>query len=198
MKALAAAARRYAASDDPRVAAANLVAMVLAWNTPFYPLYLLGAAGSSMRGGVWLTLCAFPVFLAVPAVARRSGFWGRVLPVAAGTANTLFCTWLLGEASGTALFLLPCIALAALVFRRTERAALLTLLALPGLAGLALYGRYPASPFACAGTACAAIVWMNAVSVGSLTAFLGYLATGLVDDRAGITPCSAGAKPRRP
>ena len=143
-------------------------------------------------------MCACPVFLAVPAVTRRSWGWGRAMLVAAGTANTLFCTWLLGEASGTALFLFPCIALAALVFRRTERVALLTLLAAPGLAGLALYGRYPASPFACAGAACDAIAWMNAVSVGSLTMFLGYLSTGLAEERRGIRPEPAAARPRRP
>jgi hypothetical protein len=50
------ALRRYVASDDPRVAAANLVAMVLAWNTPFYPLYLRGAAGAGIGLGAWLTL----------------------------------------------------------------------------------------------------------------------------------------------
>jgi hypothetical protein len=44
-----AAARHSAAADDPRAAAANFVALVLAWNTPFYPLYLLGIAGAAIR-----------------------------------------------------------------------------------------------------------------------------------------------------
>src|SRR5271157_3708027 len=102
MKAAFALVRRYAAADDPRVAAANLVAQVLAWNTPFYPLYLLGAAGATMQDAAWLTLCSIPIFLAVPAITRWSAIWGRVVLVVGGTANTLFCTWLLSEASGTA------------------------------------------------------------------------------------------------
>ena len=189
--------RRYAAADDRRVAASNLVALVLAWNTPFYPLYLLGAAGPEMRDAAWLTLFAFPVFLLVPAVTRWNGIWGRVLLVVAGTVNSLYCTWLLGEASGTALFLLPCITLAALVFRRVEPGALFTLLALPIVAGIAMNGRYPISPFACIGADCSAMVWLNAVSVAILLAFLGVLSTGLADSGHQITQGPSDARPRR-
>ena len=202
MKTMFALVRRYAAADDPRVAAANLVALVLAWNAPFYPLYLRGAAGATISEGAWLTLCAFPVFLAVPAMTRWHDTWGRVLLVTAGTGNTLFCTWLLGEASGTSLFLLPCITLAALLFRRSEAWTLFPLLALPIVTGMALSGRYPFSPFACAGAACLAIVWLNAVSVAILLAFLGVLATGLADPGLAVSgqhirPTSDGVRPRR-
>jgi hypothetical protein len=124
------------------------------------------------------------VFLAVPLVTKRGPFRGRVMLALTGTANTLFCTWLLGEASGTQLFLLPSIVLAALLFRRDEPAALIGFLALPIVAGVALDGRYPVSPFVCSGAACRGIVWLNAVSVAILTAFLGWLA-------------SANAAPRR-
>ena len=198
MKAAFALAGRYAAADDPRVAAANLVALVLAWNTPFYPLYLLGAAGAAMSKGAWLTLSVFPIFLAVPAITRWSDTWGRVLLVSAGTGNTLFCTLLLGEASGTSLFLLPCITLAALLFRRSESGALFPLLVLPMVTGVAMSGRYPFSPYACAGAACSAIAWLNAVSVAILLAFLGVLATGLADPGQDIRPGSDGVRPRRP
>jgi hypothetical protein len=176
--------RRYVWSGDPRVAVANLVAMVLAWNTPFYPLYLRGAAGEGIWPGAWLTLCVFPFFLSVPAVTRGRPLLGRVLLVVIGTGNTVFCTWLLGEASGTELFLLPCVTLAALLFRRNEHVPLFGLLALPIVVGVALDGRYPASPFVCVGVACSGIVWMNAISVGVLTAFFGVLATGL--DTSGV------------
>lgn len=181
MKRALAALRRYVAADDPRVATANLVALVLAWNTPFYPLYLLGASGQGMRPGAWLTLCSFPVFLIVPAVTRWLPLAGRALLVTAGTVNTVFCTWVLGEASGTQLFLLPCITLAGLVFRREERIALFGFLALPIVCGLALDGRLPVSRFVCSAAACGAIVWLNAVSVAVLTAFFGLLATGAGD-----------------
>jgi hypothetical protein len=194
MKAALSLLRRYAAADDPRVAAANVVALVLAWNTPFYPLYLLGAAGASIRDAACLTLCSFPLFLAVPAITRWNPLLGRVVLVLGGTANTLFCTWVLSEASGTALFLLPCITLAALLFRRTEIKALAPLLLLPILAGVVLNGRYPYSPFACGGEACAAILWLNALSVAVLLAFLGLLATGMVE--GDIPMRSADARPR--
>lgn len=193
MKAAFALVRRYAAADDPRIAAANLVALVLAWNTPFYPLYLFGTAGAAIGKGAWLTLCAFPVFLAVPVVTRWNGTWGRVLLVSAGTVNTLFCTWLLGEASGTSLFLLPCITLAAVLFRRSEGGALFPLMAFPMVTGLAFNGRYPLSPFACADAACSAIVWLNAVSVAILLAFLGILATGLADPAPPAPPGRTGS-----
>jgi hypothetical protein len=176
-----AAIRGYIAADDPRVATANLVALVLAWNTPFWPLYLLGTAGEGMRPGAWLTLCSFPVFLAVPAVTRWHGLCGRALLAAAGSANTVFCTWVLGEASGTALFLLPCIMLAGLLFRRDERLALYGFLLLPILCGVALAGRVPVSPFVCSGAGCGAIVWLNAVSVAILLAFFALLASGASD-----------------
>jgi hypothetical protein len=173
--------RQYIAANDPRVATANLVALVLAWNTPFYPLYLLGAGGSGMRPGVWLTLCSFPVFVVVPLVTRRHALAGRALLVLAGTANTVFCTWVLGEASGTQLFLLPCIMLAGLLFRRDEPSALFGFLLLPILCGVALSGRLPVSPFVCPGTACGAIVSLNAVSVAVLTAFFGLLTSRACD-----------------
>jgi hypothetical protein len=198
MKRLFAVARRYAAADDPRVAAANFVALVLAWNTPFYPLYLVGTAGAAMRSAAWLTLCVFPVFLLVPLITKWHNLYGRVLLMIAGIGNTLFCTWLLGEASGTQLFLLPCITLAALVFRRTEPIALFSMIALPILVGVSLNGLYPISPFVCSGESCGKIVWLNAISVAVLAAFLGLLATGMAERPAKVMARNANASPPPP
>jgi len=170
-----AALRHYVAAEDPRVEMANVIAMVLAWNTPFYPLYLLGAAGAAMQPGAWFTLAVFPVFLAIPAITRRSPFAGRVLLAGAGLVNTVWCTWLLGEESGTQLFLLACIALVPIIFRQGERFAFLGFLALPIVWALASHGRYPASPFACQGAACESLVWLNAFSVSCLSAFLALM-----------------------
>ena len=163
-------------AEDPRIADTNLIAMVLAWNTPFYPLYVLASAGAAMQPGAWLTLPVFLVFLAVPAVTRRYPLAGRVLLVAAGIANTLYCTWLLGEAAGTWLFLLPCAALAPLLFRRTERGPLVIFLALPVAAGLALTGSYSISPFVCMGASCVSLLWLNSISVIILMVFFGMIA----------------------
>jgi hypothetical protein len=135
------------------------------------------------------------VFLAIPAVTRRSPIRGRVALAVAGTGNTLFCTWLLGEASGTQLFLIPCITLAALVFRREERVPLFALLALPIVAGVTLNGRYPVSPFVCSGSGCASLFWMNAISVAGLAVFLGWLATGLVERPGDVRPTPPSATP---
>lgn len=194
-----AALRRYMASDDPRVAVANLIAMVLAWNTPFYPLYLLGAAGSAMHPGAWFTLAIFPVFLAVPAITRRWPLPGRILLAAAGLSNTIWCTWLLGEVTATQLFLLPCISLAAIIFRQSERVPFFSFLALPILLGMGLHGRYPASPFACHGAACDSIVWLNAFSVALLCGFLGVVTARMLPgaDNAANAPERAPASTRR-
>ena len=130
-----------------------------------------------MRPGAWLTLIVFPAFLAVPAVTRRYPVMGRVFLALTGMANTIFCTWLLGEASGTTLFLLPCIMLPGLVFRRSEWVPLFSLLALPIVLGAALNGAYPISPFVCQGISCAGISWLNAFSVAILMSFFGLLAS---------------------
>jgi len=167
---LTALVRSYVAAEDPKVATANFIAMVLAWNTPFYPFYLIATGGAAMRPGCWFTLLSFPVFLSVPALMRRSSVLGRIALIAAGTLNTAFCTWLLGEASGTWLFFGPCVVLVPLVCGRTW-----WMLA-PGILGLAAAGHYPASRFACAPATCGSLFWMNGISVACLLVFFGYLA----------------------
>lgn len=171
-----AALDRYISAEDPRVARANLIALVLAWNTPFYPLYLIAAGMPSAHPATWLTACSFPVFASVPALTRRWPFGGRLVLAAGGTANTLYCTWLLGEASGTPLFLLGCIMLAGLIFAPHERAALLGAIAAPLLAGLLMHGRYPAALHACNTTTCANLVWLSTFSVALLLGFFALLA----------------------
>jgi hypothetical protein len=120
--------RRYMSHPDPRAAAANWVAMVVGWNTPFYPLYLLAMPGTGIFPAGWLTLIATPFFLAVPAVMRRSTLLGRLLVPGFGAANCVFGSWVLGPQSGTPLFLVPCALLAALLYRPNERLLRLGLL----------------------------------------------------------------------
>jgi hypothetical protein len=120
--------RRYAAHPDPQAEAANWVALVVGWNTPFYPLYLLAMPGTGIFPAGWLTLLATPVFLAIPAVTRRNALLGRLLVPGFGAANCVFGSWVLGPASGTPLFLVPCAALAALLYRPGERLLRLGLL----------------------------------------------------------------------
>ncbi len=113
--------RGYMSHPDPQAAAANYVAMVVGWNTPFYPLYLLAMPGGGIFPAGWLTLLATPFFLSVPAVMRRSTLAGRLMVPGFGAANCVFGSWVLGAQSGTMLFLVPCAILAALLYRPSER-----------------------------------------------------------------------------
>jgi hypothetical protein len=176
---LAARIGAYAANDAPLAAAGNKVALVLAGNTPFYPLYVVWLAGSGGMPWLLMTLLVFPVFLAVPAIARRNPLLGRVTLSLAGTGNTLFCSWLLGEKSATELFFLPCITLSGLLFGVNERAVMLPLAALPLVAWYFLHGKFAAPPYLYPDDGYAALFAMNAISVGTLSIFLGIVFSSL-------------------
>jgi hypothetical protein len=112
--------RRYATHGDPRTAVANTVALLVASNQPFYPLYLYWAVSPT----VWpafVTFLSTPLFLAVPALARRNALTGRMALMVAGIGNTVLCRFVFGAASGVDAFLMPCIVLAIMLFRRSER-----------------------------------------------------------------------------
>jgi hypothetical protein len=172
----------YAANDEPLAAAGNKVALVLAGNMPFYPLYIAILAGADGMPWLLMTGLAFPFFLAIPAIARRRPLLGRMALVLTGTLNTVFCTWLLGERSGTELFLLPCITLASLLFSARERIRMLPLAVLPLVAYYFLHGRYGAPPYLYGDDAYAALFAMNAISVGTLSIFLGIVFSTLYAD----------------
>jgi hypothetical protein len=163
---------RYIAHEDPLVAAGNTIALVLGYNTPLYPVYLWWIAGWGAFPAAWLTLCSCPLFLCVPAVARRSPLAARIVLPVVGTTNTMFCTWIFGAASGTSLFLIPCVTLAALLFRPRERLVMLCVAALP-IAAFAVSGLWPAPLHAFSAVVAPRVVALNAASVGILGLFLG-------------------------
>ncbi|HEY0327625.1 MAG TPA: hypothetical protein VGC77_00875 [Rhodopseudomonas sp.] len=165
----------YAANDDPLAAAGNVIALVLAGNQPFYPLYVVLVAGGGGLPWVLLTMISLPFFFSVPALARRHPRLGRVALALITTINTVFCSWMLGEPSGTELFLLPCAALAALLFWPSERLVMLPLASLPVLAFWLLHGRYGAPPHLYSKEAYRALLTMNAVSAGTVSIFLGIV-----------------------
>jgi len=165
----------YASNADPLAATGNLVALVLAGNAPFYPLYVVLVAGADGMPWLLLTALSFPFFLLVPALARRDSRLGRIALALVATGNTVFCTWLLGEPAGTELFLLPCAMLASLLFRPSERMSMLLLAGLPIAAYLLLHGRYGAPPHLYSPDASAALLSMNAVSAGMITIFMGIV-----------------------
>jgi hypothetical protein len=166
--------RRYIAHEDPLVATSNLIALVLGYNTPLYPLYLFWVTGQSGLPWVLLTLCVCPFFVIVPAISRILPLGSRLLLAIAGTLNTIFCTWLLGTGTGTELFLIPCFMLAALLFRPNERLAIACAALLPALAFF-LDSHYPDPRFAYTVAQAQAILRLNAASVGTLAFFIGFV-----------------------
>jgi hypothetical protein len=163
--------RRYAAHPDPATAAANLVALVVAGNGPFYPLYVLALIGWD-RSGAWLTMLASPLFFLVPALSRRSPRAGRAALPLIGIANTVWCAALFGCASGEGLFLLPCIVLATLVFRADERWLALLVMGL-AISSLIVLTEFPFSGLMVMSLDTAAtLTRLNAISVATLTGFV--------------------------
>ena len=165
---------RYTAHPDPPVAAGNFVAMVLAWNQPFYPLYLWFIAGSDAWAEAPDVLSAL-FFFAIPAISRRSALAGRVLLPVFGVANILAVSWILGEAAGVWLLLFPCGMLAALLFRWQERWWMLGLSALPLVAWWATRGRLGPPLMSLSPEQLGSIWTMNAVSAFALPVFFGWV-----------------------
>jgi hypothetical protein len=163
--------RRYAAHPDPATAAANLVALVVASNGPFYPVYVLALIGWD-RAGAWLTMLASPLFFAVPALSLRSARAGRIALPLIGIANTVWCAVLFGPASGIALFLLPCIVLAILVPHADERRLALFLAGL-AIACMIFLTEIPFTGLLVVGPiATASLARLNLLSSTTLTAFV--------------------------
>jgi len=173
------AVRDYTAHPDPLVAAGNLIAVVVAWNQPLYPLYLYFLVGDDISVS-FFTFLSTPFFALVPAVARHHPLAGRALLPLAGIANTVMCAKLFGEASGVELFLAPCIMIAAILFRRRERLVTLALVGLGFLAYVGLHGRYGAPYHLFYGEEYARLLSLNALSAGALTAFFGLIFANVI------------------
>jgi hypothetical protein len=178
---------RLTAHPDKLTETGNFIALVLAWNAPFYPFYIWLIAGAAALPASLLTALSLPVMAVVPAVSRRSGLAGRALLCLAGTGNSVWCSWVLGEPAGVALFLLPCIMLAALLFRASEWPVYAPLAALPLACGWFMPGHMPPPPHVYTAEQYSHLLNMNAASVGILIAFLGYLFARQRDAAAEVT-----------
>ena len=166
------AMRAYIAHPDPLVSTGNLIAIVVASNQPFYPLYLYLAVSPDI-GVSFLTFLSTPFFVAVPAVARRHSLLGRALLPATGIANTILSAKAFGAASGVEMFLAPCVTIAALLFRRSERRLMFALVGLGLATYLGLHGRYGAPLHLYTAAEYAQFFGLNAFSVLTLAAFVG-------------------------
>ena len=169
----------YAAHDDPMTAACNLIALVVASNQPFYPLYVYWTVSDH----VWPTFFTFlstPFFLAVPAVARRFSMAGRALLPVAGMANTILSAKAFGQASGVEIFLIPCALIAATFFRASERIIAFALIGVSAAVYLGLDGAYGLAFHLYSPAEYQAFFRLNAMSAATLTIFIGLLASGLI------------------
>ncbi len=166
---------RYADHPDPLVATGNFIALVLAWNQPFYPLYLWFIVGDV----AWVEapdMLAGLFFFAIPAIARRAPMLGRALLPIGATINILLVSWLLGAASGVWLLLFPCCILTSLLFRWRESWWTPLMLALPPAAWWLATGRLlGAPPLALSSEQLASIWAMNAGSAFAAMLFFGFV-----------------------
>jgi hypothetical protein len=161
--------------EDRLTEACNKVALLLAGNTPFYPLYLWFILGRD--GGPWLLLSALslPFFAATIFMARRSGLAARAWLCGSASLNTAWVAWLLGPPAGVALFFLPCLVLTVLAFRANEFMIRGLLTSLPFVLYAALIWLPQHAPGAITPSEFASLFKLNAVSVALLSVVLPYL-----------------------
>jgi hypothetical protein len=160
----------YAANLDPRAAACNMIALVVAWNQPLYPLYVLWLVGGDAWAACW-TFLSTPFFVAVPWLARRNALAGRLLLPLTGIANGMLSAKAFGVASGVELFLLPCLLIAILALRPAEWRWAAGLILLSG-AVLSLHAHYGAPLGHFSATDYPRFFHLNAWSVATLCVFI--------------------------
>ena len=194
LKRVIAAIGAYAAHPDPRAAIANTIALVIVSNQPFYPLYLYWAVSPTISPS-YVTFLSTPFFAAVPAAMLRSPLLGRSLLLMAGIGNTLLCRVAFGPGSGVEVFLFPCLVLALLLFRRSERAFALGFAALAFVAYLLPAEMLGAPLHLYEQGEYAALQRLNFLSAASLTALIGWLFAARLDtiSRSGETGDARGA-----
>jgi len=171
--------RAYVAHADPAAATANFVAMIVGWNTPFYPIYVIAFAGWGTLAAV-LTGLAAPLFLAVPAIARASSRAGRFALPLIGIANTLWCTKVLGPSCGLELFLLPCAMLTGLLYRRSEKPYLIVAASFAFAANFLPSGVYGAPIVVLSAETAQRLATLNEASALTLALVIAWQIAGLL------------------
>lgn len=166
---------RFVEHENGLTQASNKIALLLAGNTPFYPLYLYWILGRTGLPWLLFSAASLPFFCATFWIARLGGLHSRVWLCLVAIANSFYVTWLLGEASGAALFLLPCISLAVLSFVGDEFLPMAVLAALPFVIFYFLHGNFPPPPAIYTAKAYRSLTTLNEASVASVTAALAYI-----------------------
>lgn len=158
---------------DPLTSAAMSVSTVIALNKPIYPLYVWWLAPDALKASVW-TAVSFPIWIALPFLARKNPYLARVGLVAAGTIDTAGIGMTLGDGTGAWLFLFACLMLAAMSFEAaevwTKRIAIAAIFVVFGLA----YGRFPVGlAGAFSPESVSTLFKLNAFGAAALLAFIG-------------------------
>jgi hypothetical protein len=167
----------YAADGDPLTAASNRLALILTSNQPFFPFYVFWVTGETSPL-LALTFLSTPFFLASPWIAKRFPGVGRLWFPAVGAINTFFCAAIFGVASGVELFLAPCLVIAALSCRATERRALSAYVAILVGTFILLHGRYGTPLFLADPDQLVALRNLNAYSAAILSVIAIWMLAG--------------------
>jgi hypothetical protein len=168
---------RYIHHPDPRVAAANGVALLVALDQPFYPLYIWGIVGFDGWASS-LTFLSTPLFALVPWVSRRAPRLARAMLPVVGVANTMLTAKAFGPACGVELFLFPCAMAGAMAFRKSERPALLATLGFVFASYFVLHGRLGEPLHVFDADALARFLKLNIYSVAGLTGLIALRFSG--------------------
>ncbi len=165
------------AEDDARAATVAATAWLIVANKPFYPLWVGWVAGDGLAA--WPTVATLPAYAAIALLARRHSLAARLALPIVGAIDTLLATKLFGAASGTELFLVPCLLLAVVAFHADEARWSRALLV--GLGGVFVAARFGlgAALGPWSGEAAGALLGLNAFSVAGLSFFLGWRFAGI-------------------
>jgi hypothetical protein len=164
--------RAYLAHEDPAAQTANLIAVVVGWNGPFYPIYMIALIGWKVALPSLLTTSATPLLLAIPLLTRRSSSLGRLALPVIGSINTFWCLKLLAHETDVDLFFLPCIVLATLLFRNGERWLFWSAVALPAALYLLAERSIGQPAIALSSTEASRLATLNEGSVFMLMVFI--------------------------
>ena len=124
--------------------------------------------------GLYIVFLSAPCFLVIPFVARRNSLAGRVMLVVIGAVDTFISVKVYGPAAGNELYLVPCVLLATMLFRRREQWISFGLTALIFAGFFAAHDRYGASYLAWSTQDYAMMMQLNIVYVAILTAFISF------------------------
>lgn len=160
-------------AHDPLTSACMSVSTVIALNKPIYPLYVWWLAPDALKASIW-TVVSFPIWVALPFLARRNPYAARVALVAVGAVDTASIGMALGDGTGAWLFLFAALMLAAMSFEAaevwTKRIAICAVFVLFVLS----YGRFPVGlAGAFSPESVATLFKLNAFGAAALLAFIG-------------------------